>query len=234
MPRRYKRRFKRRRFNRRFRSRRYKRFTRRRFKRNSDSIVYVKFTVPTFITLGSGVGQIDHQFFAKAYDLNDINSAQVGPYIDNYQEYRIRAIKECWYFPPNSNDQWFRDQTGSYNPRQFLWVTAIDHDDESAPTGLEYFEQSNSSKWNVLPSGNGKKITRYFKPVVLGMLYETSTNTGYGPISRKRWVSTQDPNVQYFGLKYGWVSDHLLQTGDFIVGVQIITYYVQFRRKQPK
>lgn len=138
--------------------------------------------------------------------------------LDNYQEfsdlfdsYRLIAVKLS--FVPNSSSAPVADSIGTVGVHSLH--TAIDHNDSGTPSdALELMQYDTYKRTNVI---RGQK--RYFHINTL------NTGTGGDELNWKKWISTANTDITYYGLKY--VIDPLDSAlRDIIIDV-FATYYFQ-------
>jgi len=76
-------------------------------------------------------------------------------------------------------------------------ITAIDYDDSTAPSSTDALRQYSTAKVNLITD----RFSRDFVPAISTMVYEGVSSTAYEP-GFKKWLSTNDPNVPHYGLKW--------------------------------
>lgn len=126
-----------------------------------------------------------------AYSLQFSNLPQNTEFTSLFDMYRINKI--VIKFIPNHNSS----EMGAtkYIPQ---FHTAIDYTDATAPANLEELYQYQS--WRMT---NGSKVhTRQWVPSVLIDALESTPTQATIP-KLKQWISTEQTDVKFFGLKYG-------------------------------
>lgn len=154
-----------------------------------------------------------YKYGALTFKLSDLSN--YTEFVNLYDQYRILGVKV--EFRP-------RVTSADANPLSTLvqfgdLVTAIDHNDSSAPGSQnELYAYKRMKTTNML-----KGQTRYIKPSVLIQMYESAISTGYGSKWRQ-WLDTNDYDVPHYGLKYAIAPSNSATT--VTIGV-ILTFYFQ-------
>lgn len=124
-----------------------------------------------------------------------------------YDLYRI--CKAVIIITPLANSSDVTNLSTPLRQEPFYWVR--DYNDDSKPASInELFEYSDMHT-EVLP---GKQIRILLYPKCLRMLYESAIATSYEAVPSSRvWISTSDPNVPHYGLKWAFAdTQHAVNT----------------------
>lgn len=106
-------------------------------------------------------------------------------------------------------------------------VHAIDYDDSVAPTSVNEVREYSTARTNY----STEKFTRDFKPAVSRVVYEGVSSSGYSP-DWDVWVSTNDPTVPHYGLKWALGSVGTSGADNAFGYVMEVEFFMEF--KQPK
>jgi len=130
-----------------------------------------------------------------------------------FDQYRIRKVVLQF----KANQQSFTSSTGSSAVTNIPTriVTAIDYDDSVAPTSLNELREYNTAQVNTMV----ESFTREIRPAVSIMAYEGVGSTG--------WISTNDPGVPHYGIKWA-VPSAVASTNGYQLAVEA-TYHLEFR-----
>lgn len=133
-----------------------------------------------------------------------------------YDKYRISGIKLKFY-PTVSL------LTSEINDPGFFYYY-VDHDDRVPPSStlLSDFMNIKGCKQRRLV---GKPFSLFFRPNAMGAGYDASTPSPSQYLKSTTWFDMAYNNVEYFGFKWMWISDNLLNQ-DMPYEV---TYYLEFK-----
>lgn len=222
--RRYRRRFRR-------RPRRYRRKFRRggRYRRPRDvGHARAKFTMVAFNqTAAATAGQTEF-WTGESYTLDGyVPITALSPYTNGYDFYSIRKIKLEFYMHPvvpNSNSGWNIDTAQTQN----IWFAgAVDLNDITPPTDIEYFSSVQNPKIVSLSPSNRKKFCKfYWKPTIL-----IDSLNSPAMIKKSPWIGTDQLAIQHYGIKFGFQTAVGLTVNQRIFFATKLTFYVKFRNR---
>lgn len=110
-----------------------------------------------------------------------------------YDFYRIRKVK--WYMVPTVTENPAEASVTNYNLPTVH--TVLDYNDYNVLFTLNDLMQYRNYK-----AHRGHRIVkRYFTPAVANTLYNTANTSAFGP-KFKQWISTDNPNVSHYGVRY--------------------------------
>jgi hypothetical protein len=113
--------------------------------------------------------------------------------------------------------------TGVYNTS--VLVTAIDQDDATTPASEDVVLAHESA---IIHGPFIRPMTRTFKPMVAGSVYQTGGFGGYNAESDK-WIDSASNNVQHYGFKYALSHGTTAPTGTVYMSVYL-ECKAQFRK----
>lgn len=179
-----------------------------------------KSTVPIISNQSSGavLGGIK---FALSDCLNFTNFTSL------FDQYRINAV--VVKFIPHMSEMMNKpyDDTTTPNATQTIpnLCVAIDRDDAAAPTS--YDEVKQRAKSRIVKAT--RPLTFKFRPSRLIATYDSGLANAYTIDTSKRWINSNSPNLNHFGLKYAL--EDCTPASAFIYEVEVM-YYVSFKDRK--
>lgn len=136
-----------------------------------------------------------------------------------FDQYRLKSVmmKIRLVQPPEANNT---SSTSQYYPDI---VVAVDHDDNTVPSGYDTIQQYGKSKQGILKPD--KWFTYKCRPTAAVMLYRTATTTAYGPASYKQWYDCNNIDIPFYGVKLAVKYPWNLQTAQTLVEVRAVTIW---------
>lgn len=133
---------------------------------------------------------------STVFALNNVNA--FGELVNLFDNFRINRVLYRWVITRNPDQATAAGNKGVY-PR-IVWTH--DFNDQSPITRDAIYQRSNMKEFYF---GDNKQMTPWYSlnPAVLIALYESSTNTAYGP-KWKQFMDTADSAAPHYGIKYAW------------------------------
>lgn len=124
-----------------------------------------------------------------------------------YDQYRINWARVT--FRPQSDRMGLYQEIGTgagtfVNSEVPSWGCYVDQDDETTlPSGINSVI-GHGGRWKPWPG----VVSKRWVPKPLGMLYKSSTTTGYQLIPKSCWIDCNDSSVPHYGLKWYFSFPH--------------------------
>jgi len=134
---------------------------------------------------------------------------QLTDFTNAFQEYRIVSVEVSFSYTAPSTQ---------YTPTLYL---VQDNADIVAPTSLANILSVQGVAVHDFSLTKNQYIRRYSPAPQIGA-YQGAGLTGYALDTKDRWLSTQYPNIVYYGMKY-WLSNY-----NTSIPNQIITYRARY------
>lgn len=155
-------------------------------------------------------------FGAYTFKLSDMpNSTEFTNLFDRYRILGVQVLFVPHWTNADNNPV---SSMALVNPN---FYTITDYTEDGVPTTLNQLFEDSSCK----VTRGGRVHKRYLKPSVLTQQFESTISTGYSP-KWGQWITTDDPDVPHYCLK--WCGDQLATgtTQNFYIRV-MMTYYIQ-------
>lgn len=123
-----------------------------------------------------------------------------------YDQYKINGVK--FELIPRYDTNTQVGSAGIATPAHYSsqnW-TAIDYDDTVTPTSMADILQYQ----NVKRTGSSRIMTRFIKPKFADTIFASGVISGYRP--QKGFIDCTYPNVEHYGVKFGFSSNPLALT----------------------
>lgn len=202
-----------------YRPRRIK-FTKRRWGKRMSKRVTAKsqthfFKRKSFAATIAGNSSATTQLGGVIYTLNAANG--YADFTSLYDKYQIKAVRTDFVYVANANNT-----SGIINNP--VVYTLIDTNDATALGTTNNMLEYGKARIHCL--GVNKQVTSvYFRPKMLAAAYATGTGTvACMNVSGSPWITTANPNIDHYGLKYG--VDGLGSNNNIDI---YHTYYLAFR-----
>lgn len=182
--------------------RRFRRFTRRRryaprrtytrnkvyrFSRNATAL-WDEPAATTITTISSNNTSFENH--ALTFHLSDLPDYQ--DFTSLYDQYKITGVSIK--FIPVATESMTNLGTFGFPTYAYLITDTNDASNITSETQAAQYQGSRILKM-------GQQTSHFIRPKTLVNLYESSVSTGYGNPKFAPWVSTDDPDVDYYGLK---------------------------------
>lgn len=141
------------------------------------------------------------------------NVPNAGEFTSLFDQYMIKGVKVV--FMPRANSA----EIGT-NQGLVKFFTAIDRDDNTAPTSIAQLLQYENMKCTA----SNRDHSRYFAPRVAKTVYNTALTSGFGQAG-PTWLDCDNAAVPHYGIKYALQQ---LPAGNQSYDIKV-TYYLAFK-----
>lgn len=159
-----------------------------------------------------------------------LSTDELAAWKELYDQYQIKGVQVR--FVPKFSELSLVSSTGTPTGNAKAVIpeiaTIIDIDDDNAITYADMIENGTFRRQRF-----NREHKRYLVPRAATMIYNSSTSTAYGPMSRRQWLDMSNDNIPHYALKYqitpaSFNTDTL---GESIYYDYYVTAYLAFKNK---